>query len=60
MTRAIARGELPEGTDPAEMIKTLVAPIYFRVLITGERVDDGTADAAAKVALTAARAALFT
>ncbi|MGA4790054.1 TetR/AcrR family transcriptional regulator [Nocardia sp. AB354] len=60
VTRAIARGELPEGTDPAEMIKTLVAPIYFRVLITGERVDDGTADAAAKVALTAARAGLFT
>ncbi|PPJ31701.1 TetR family transcriptional regulator [Nocardia nova] len=60
VTRAIARGELPEGTDPAEMIKTLVSPIYFRVLITGERVDDGTADAAAKVALTAARAGLFT
>ncbi|MFF0455010.1 TetR/AcrR family transcriptional regulator [Nocardia africana] len=60
VTRAIARGELPEGTDPVEMIKTLVAPIYFRVLITGERVDDGTADAAAKVALTAARAQLFT
>ncbi|WP_051025457.1 MULTISPECIES: TetR/AcrR family transcriptional regulator [Nocardia] len=60
VTRAVARGELPEGTDPAEMIKTLVAPIYFRVLITGERVDDSTADAAARVALTAARAQLFT
>lgn len=60
VTRAVARGELPDGTDPVEMIKTLVAPIYFRVLITGERVDDGTADAAAKVALTAARARLFT
>ncbi|MFF0498236.1 TetR/AcrR family transcriptional regulator [Nocardia aobensis] len=59
VTRAVARGELPEGTDPAEMIKTLVAPIYFRVLITGERVDDSTADAAAKVALTGARAGLF-
>ncbi|PSR67337.1 TetR family transcriptional regulator [Nocardia sp. MDA0666] len=60
VTRAVARGELPEGTDPAEMIKTLVAPIYFRVLITGERVDDSTADAAARVTLTAARAQLFT
>ncbi|NKY44325.1 TetR/AcrR family transcriptional regulator [Nocardia cerradoensis] len=59
VTRAVARGELPEGTDPAEMIKTLVAPIYFRVLITGERVDDSTADAAARVALTGARAGLF-
>ncbi|WP_228534368.1 TetR-like C-terminal domain-containing protein [Nocardia sp. BSTN01] len=59
VTRAVARGELPEGTDPAEMIKTLVAPIYFRVLITGERVDDETADAAARLALTSARAGLF-
>ncbi|WP_227983236.1 TetR/AcrR family transcriptional regulator [Nocardia spumae] len=60
VTRATARGEIPDGTDPAEMIKTLVAPIYFRVLITGEPVDDSTADAAARVALTAARAGLFT
>ncbi|MFF3575236.1 TetR/AcrR family transcriptional regulator [Nocardia jiangxiensis] len=59
VTRAIARGEIPDATDPAEMIKTLVAPIYFRVLITGEPVDDNTADAAATLALTAARAHLF-
>ncbi|MEU2251907.1 TetR/AcrR family transcriptional regulator [Nocardia xishanensis] len=57
--RAIARGELPSGTDPAELVKTLVAPIYFRVVITGERVTDGTADAAAALAVTAARAGLF-
>ncbi|MDR7169507.1 hypothetical protein J2W56_003248 [Nocardia kruczakiae] len=42
------------------MIKTLVAPIYFRVLITGERVDDETADAAARLALAGACAGLFT
>ncbi|MEV5652559.1 TetR/AcrR family transcriptional regulator [Nocardia sp. NPDC052254] len=60
VTRAVDRGELPDGTDPAELIKTVVAPIYFRVLITGEQVDEGTADAAAAVALTAARARLFT
>ncbi|WP_433205561.1 TetR/AcrR family transcriptional regulator C-terminal ligand-binding domain-containing protein [Nocardia sp. CA-107356] len=59
VTRAVERGELPSGTDPAELIKTLVAPIYFRVLITGEAVDDHTADAAATVAVTAARAGLF-
>ncbi|MFJ1455670.1 TetR/AcrR family transcriptional regulator [Nocardia sp. N2S4-5] len=57
--RAIARGEIPVGTDPAELIKTLVAPIYFRVLIPRERVTEDTADAAAAVALTAARAGLF-
>jgi AcrR family transcriptional regulator len=60
VTRAITRGEVPDGTDPAELIKTLVAPIYFRVLITGEPVGDSTADAAAALALTAARARLFT
>ncbi|MEV4124401.1 TetR-like C-terminal domain-containing protein [Nocardia sp. NPDC049707] len=55
--RAIARGEIPDSIDPAQMAKTLVAPLYFRVLITGEPVDESTADA---VALTAARTRLFT
>jgi AcrR family transcriptional regulator len=59
VARAVTRGEIPSGTDPAELIKTLVAPIYLRVLITGEPVDDDTADAAATLALTAAHAGLF-
>ncbi|MEV5833480.1 TetR/AcrR family transcriptional regulator [Nocardia sp. NPDC052112] len=59
VTRAVERGELPADTNPVELIKTLVAPIYFRALITGESVDDRTADAAAAVAMTAARAGLF-
>ncbi|MEU0504770.1 TetR/AcrR family transcriptional regulator [Nocardia sp. NPDC005998] len=59
VARAITRGEIPSGTNAAEMIKTLVAPIYLRVLITGESVDDTTADAAAALSLTAARAGLF-
>jgi AcrR family transcriptional regulator len=57
--RAVARGELPSGVDPAELVKTLVAPIYLRVLITGEQVDAGTADAAAALAITAARSGLL-
>src|ERR1700684_4194806 len=32
---AIARGELPAGTDPAELVRTLIAPIYLRLLVTG-------------------------
>lgn len=59
VARAVARGELPRGTDPAEMIKTLVAPIYFRTLVTREPVTSATAEAAAALALTAARAGLF-
>jgi AcrR family transcriptional regulator len=56
ISAAIARGELPAGTDPAELIRTLVAPIYLRLLVTGEPIDATTADNAAKVALAAARA----
>ncbi|MEV4123483.1 TetR/AcrR family transcriptional regulator [Nocardia sp. NPDC049707] len=59
VTRAVERGELAAGTNPAELIKTLVAPIYFRALITRESVDDSTADAAAAVAMAAARAGVF-
>ena len=53
---AVARGELPADTDPAELVRTLVAPIYLRLLVTAEPIDTTTADNAAKVALAAARA----
>ena len=51
-----ARGELPADTDPAELVRTLLAPIYLRLLVTGEPIDRTTADNAAKVTLAAARA----
>ncbi|MFF3004794.1 TetR/AcrR family transcriptional regulator C-terminal ligand-binding domain-containing protein [Kitasatospora sp. NPDC057940] len=53
--RAVERGQLPPGTDPAEVIKNLAAPLYFRVLITAERVGGDTADRAAAAVLAAAR-----
>ncbi|MFF3327672.1 TetR/AcrR family transcriptional regulator [Streptomyces sp. NPDC002889] len=56
VTHAVERGELPVGTDPTELLKTLVAPIYFRLLLTGESVDEATAEHAVQVALAAARA----
>lgn len=56
VTRAVRRGELPAETDPAELLKTLVAPVYFRLVFTGEPVDAATADRAVDVALAAARA----
>jgi AcrR family transcriptional regulator len=55
VSRAVARGELPADVDPAELIKTLIAPIYLRLLITAEPIDTTTADHAARVALAAAR-----
>lgn len=58
-TRAIARGEIPAGTDPAAVVKTLIAPIYLRLLVTAEPLDETTADDAARVALAAARAGVL-
>jgi AcrR family transcriptional regulator len=59
ITRAVARGELPRDTDADMLIKTVLAPIYLRLLITAEPVDDATADQAARVALVAARAGVL-
>ena len=38
--RAIARGELPQGTDQRLVVELVVAPIHFRRFITGEPVTD--------------------
>jgi AcrR family transcriptional regulator len=53
--RAVARGELPPGTDPNLVIETLIGPLYVRVLMTGEPIDAELADRVA--ALVAAGAA---
>ncbi|MET9325795.1 TetR/AcrR family transcriptional regulator [Tsukamurella sp. NPDC003166] len=37
--RAITRGELPGGTVPREVLETLAAPLYFRLLVGGEQPD---------------------
>lgn len=36
---AVARGELPDGVDIARLAEQLVAPLYYRVIVTGEAVD---------------------
>ncbi|MEU7556385.1 TetR/AcrR family transcriptional regulator [Streptomyces sp. NPDC044571] len=56
VTRAVERGELPTETDPDELLKALVAPIYFRLVFTDEPVDETTADRAVAVVLAAAHA----
>ena len=38
--RAIERGEVPADTDPNLVIEALVGPIWFRLLLTGEPIDD--------------------
>jgi AcrR family transcriptional regulator len=60
ITGAIERGELPAGTDPAQLVSTVIAPIYLRLLVTAEPIDKSTADSAVRVALAAARAGALT
>jgi AcrR family transcriptional regulator len=57
--RAVARGELPAGTDAAEVIKQVGAPLYYRFLVIAEPLSPGAADLAADAAVAAARAGVF-
>jgi AcrR family transcriptional regulator len=46
--RAIARGELPAGTDANLVIESLVGALYVRLLLTGEPIDSAVADQVAR------------
>lgn len=56
---AIAAGQLPPRTDPARMLKALVAPLYLHLLVLETPPTDADCDTAAAVALHAARSGLF-
>ncbi|NUP77295.1 MAG: TetR/AcrR family transcriptional regulator [Nonomuraea sp.] len=55
----VKRGELPEGTDGMEVIRAISAPLYYRLLVTKEPVDEEVARNAALRTLAAARAGAF-
>jgi AcrR family transcriptional regulator len=38
--RAVARGEFPRDADPVAVLQTLIAPLYFRLLVTVEKLED--------------------
>jgi len=59
VTEAIARGEVPPGTDGHEVIRATVAPLYLRMYVTAEPVGEAEADRAAAAAALAARAGLY-
>lgn len=59
VTRAAERGEVPPGTDPAEVIRAVSAPLYYRFLVSGDELDEGAADRAAGAAGAAARAGAY-
>ena len=58
--RAVARGQLPAGTSPDDLMKHLTAPLFHRLLVTAEPLTQANADLAAAAALAAARAGVFT
>jgi AcrR family transcriptional regulator len=57
--RAVARGQLPAGTNPDDLMKHLSAPLFHRLLVTAEPVTKANADQAAAAALAAALAGVF-
>lgn len=56
ITRAVERGDLPQQTDPDQIIEHLVSPAYFRALVTGEAFDPKFARRCVSLTLNAARA----
>ena len=58
--QAVQREELPAGTDAAEVIRAVSAPLYYRLLISGDPLDEAAADRAAEAAATAAQAGIYT
>lgn len=37
--RAVARGELPAGTNPRDVLEAAAGPVYFRILCTSDAAD---------------------
>lgn len=53
--RAIDRGELAATVDPIAVIEAVVGPIWLRLLLTGEPLDDDFADEIAELVTIGAR-----
>ncbi|GEE03766.1 TetR family transcriptional regulator [Gordonia spumicola] len=49
--RAVARGQLPAGTDSHRLIETLVAPAYMRALLGSRGFDDDFVDSSVAATL---------
>jgi AcrR family transcriptional regulator len=54
--RAIARGEIPPDTDPALVVEAVIAPIYFRLLMTDEKLDEKFVETLSRLVAAGARA----
>ncbi|MCG7525584.1 TetR/AcrR family transcriptional regulator [Streptomyces sp. OfavH-34-F] len=59
VTDAVERGELPAGTDPHEVVRAVSAPLYYRLLASGDPLDEAAADRAATATVLAAKAGAY-
>jgi AcrR family transcriptional regulator len=59
VSKAIDRGELPADTDTNALLTTFRAPLFYRMVTTGDPIDDALIAQATRVALAAARAGLL-
>lgn len=57
--RAIEAGELPPDVDPVAVIRAVMAPIYFRLFISRESVEDHDVVQSVHAALAGAQAGIF-
>ncbi|MFD5627032.1 MULTISPECIES: TetR/AcrR family transcriptional regulator [unclassified Streptomyces] len=57
--QGVARGELPEGTDGAVVVRAVSAPLYYGLLTSGVAPDDEAAERAAGAAFAAAVAGVY-
>ncbi|MEU5864301.1 MULTISPECIES: TetR/AcrR family transcriptional regulator [unclassified Nonomuraea] len=56
---AIERGDLPPDTDPVQVIRSVGAPFYYRMLVSHEPIDETVAEQAAAAAIAAAKAGAY-
>lgn len=54
--RAVARGELPAGTDPETVLELLIGPAYVRMLVSGRPTDHAFTAATVNRVITALHA----
>lgn len=56
---AIERGEAPAGTDARAVLSAVSGPLYYRLLASGDPIDDAAIHTAASAAAGAAQAGVF-
>ncbi|MCX4794429.1 MULTISPECIES: TetR/AcrR family transcriptional regulator [unclassified Streptomyces] len=59
VARAVARDELDQRTDAGALVRAVASPLFFRLFITREPIDERLADQSVDAALAAARAGVF-